>query len=628
MTNEHKDRKRLRLLIVLAAIIAAAVAVRVVFLVEVERSELGRVLSLDSRFYRDLAADVVSGKALPSGALTFNPLYPMFLIVIFKLFGDGLLAPRIVQLVLGIVTIMLVFLAGGRLVEGPRKGRPSGETTAVIAAAMAVLYSQFMLYEGLLLATTLEIFLLTASFVMALMLDQDLRGERVLTIRSRRIPAWASSLLLGALSGAGALGRPNLFFLLIAALPVWLIVRNRRKWKGLLPAVSFAAGACLLLAPPIIYNAQRTGQFVPVTAHGGINFYIGNRPGTSGVYQPPDDMRADMRGLIEDARANVEADLGRRATDKEVSTYYFNRAAENIKRDPAGWLRLLGRKLLLFFNGVEVPDVPNVFFCEESCGVLNVLVLPFLVIAPLGVAGFIVLWRSGRNRSIVTIFLGCAVASVLLFYVNARYRLPAVPLLILCAAFFIAWTAREVSRNRWKHVAVMAAAAVAVFFFVSNRTIVRVNRSAAYAFLGNYYIDAGKEAKAAEAFTEAYRLDPYHAETMINYARVLQKQGDSAKAADLYGRAYELMPRFPRLAIEYGSVIEGLGQREAAKRLYREAYSSNRARERVLACQLLAQSAIAEGKRDEAILWVQRALAIVPGDANLSEMLTWLESGR
>jgi tetratricopeptide (TPR) repeat protein len=628
MTNEHKGKKHLRLLMVIAVIVAASVTVRIVFLVELERSELGNVLSLDSRFYRDLAADVVSGKALPAGALTFNPLYPLFLIVIFRLFGEGLLAPRVVQLVLGILTIVLVSLAGERLVEGPRRGRPSGEATAVIAAAMAALYSQFLLYEGLLLATTLEIFLLTASFVMALVTDQDLRGERLLTIRSRRIPAWASSLLLGALCGAGALGRPNLFFLLVAALPLWLMVRNRRKRKGLLPALSFAVGACLLLAPPIIYNATRTGQFVPVTAHGGINFYIGNRPGTSGVYQPPDDLRADMRGLIEDARANVEADFGRRATDKEVSNYYFNRAVENIKRDPGGWLRLLGRKLLLFFNGVEVPDVPNVFFCEESCRVLSALFLPFVAIAPLGVAGFIALWRSGRNRSIVAIFLGCAVASVLLFYVNARYRLPVVPLLILCAAFYFSWAARKLSRKRWKQVVVTAMVAVAVFFFVSNRTIVRVNRSAAYTFLGNYYIDVGNEAKAGEAFAEAYRLDPDLVESMINYARVLQKQRESAKAADLYARAYTLMPRFPRLAIEYGSVIENLGQRDTAKRLYREAYSSNRQRERVLACQLLAQSALSEGKRDEAILWVQRALEIVPGDAKLSEMLAWLESSR
>jgi tetratricopeptide (TPR) repeat protein len=626
--NVRKDGRRLRVLVVLAAIIAAAMVVRIVFLSELERSPLGDVLSLDSRFYRDLAADIVSGKALPPGALTFNPLYPMFLVAIFRVFGDGLLAPRIVQSVLGLLTIVLVSLAGGRLVEGPRAGRPSAEATAVIAAAMAALYSQFLLYEGLLLATAVEVFLLAASFAAAIAIDQDMRGLRALAIGSRRIPAVVSGCALGVLCGAGALGRPNLFMLLIAAIPVWLAVRNPRKRGRLVPAFGFLVGAFVLLAPPIIYNAARTGQFVPVTAHGGINFYIGNRPGTSGVYQPPDDMRADMRGLIEDARTKAEAHIGRGATDEEVSNYYFKLALVDIGRDPAAWLRLLVNKLLLFFNRAEVPDVPNVFFYEESCRALKLLVLPFAAIGPLGLAGVIVLWRTRRNRSVMTLFLACALASVLLFYVNARYRLPAVPLLITGAAFFLSWAAGEISKRRWREPAVIAAIACAVFFGVSMKTMVRVNRSAAYTFLGNHYIDVGNEAKAGEAFAEAYRLDPNHVETMINYARVLQMRHESAKAAELYARAYALMPNFPRLAIEYGSALESLGRREAAEKLYLEAYSSDRPRERVLACQLLARVALTEGNRDEAILWVRRALDIVPGDARLTEMLRRLESGR
>ncbi len=313
----------MRLVIMFIAVLVVGLAVRVVFLVELEKSELGDVLALDSRFYRDLAQTIATGGELPAGALTFNPLYPMFLVVIFKLFGGGLLAPRIVQLVLGLLTVVLVYFAGTRLVEGPRRGRPSGEATAIIAAAMAVLYSQLLLYEGMLLATTLEVFLLTASFVTALVIDQNLHGERLPALRSRRVPAWPASLLLGALCGAGALGRPNLFFLLIGTLPLWFIARNRRKREGLSIAVSFIVGACLFLAPPIIHNAKDGGGFVPVTAHGGINFYIGNRPGTSGVYKPPDDMRVDMRGLIEDARAKVEANFGRPVTDGEVSDYYL-----------------------------------------------------------------------------------------------------------------------------------------------------------------------------------------------------------------------------------------------------------------------------------------------------------------
>ena len=256
-----------------------------------------------------------------------------------------------------------------------------------------------------------------------------------------------------------------------------------------------------------MYGAALSGRIVPVSAHGGINFYIGNRAGSAGVFQPPADMRADMRGMIEDAKLKAEAETGRAMTQPEVSGYYLRKALGEIGRDPARWLGLVGRKLLVFFNGVEVPDVPNVIFYEKSCRVLAFLFLPFAVIAPLGVCGLVVLFRSGRNRSVVSLFLGCAILSVLLFFVNARYRLPAVPILILLAAFFVAWAAREISRRRLRFVAIMIAAALALFFLVSHRTMVRVNESAAYTFLGNYYIANKDEAKAAEAFAEAYRLD-------------------------------------------------------------------------------------------------------------------------
>jgi tetratricopeptide (TPR) repeat protein len=628
MAKNGVPRASNRVAIALAAIVAAGLVVRLVFLAQVDRSDFGGVLSLDSRFYYDLAQTLAAGGSLPGGAIDFNPLYPAFLLVVFKLFGVGMLAPRLVQFAVGLCTLALAYAAGARLVEGPRKGRPSAAVTGIAAAAMTLLYRQFVIYEGTLLSTALEVFLTLASFTLALGLDEDLRGGRPLRVGRRRIPRWVSCLLLGALLGAGALGRPNFFLLLVAAVPVWIVLRNLRKRAGVIPALICLAGAAVFLAPPILYGAARSGRLVPVSAHGGINFYIGNRSGSPGVFQPPDDMRADMRGMLEDARLKAEAETGRSMTQPEVSGYFLHKALGEIGRDPAAWLALLGRKLLVFFNGIEVPDVPTVIFYEKASTVLALLFLPFAVIAPLGICGLVVLFRSGRNRSVVSLFLGCAVLSVLLFFVNTRYRLPAVPILILLAAYFVAWAAREASRRRLRSVAIMIATALALFFLVSRRDMVRVNESAAYTFLGNFYIANKDEAKAAEAFAEAYRLDPSHVEAMINYARILRKQGDMRHSAELYAKAYALMPRFPRLAIEYGSVLELLGRRDDARKLYEEGLSIGRPPEQVLACRLLAQAALADGNTDEAIAWVKRAIAIEPDNAELAGMLKWLESSR
>jgi 4-amino-4-deoxy-L-arabinose transferase-like glycosyltransferase len=624
--NRTIPRKRtIRPAVVLAAILFAAFVARAIFLVELERSELGDVLSLDSQLYYDVARDIALGGSLPQGAFMFNPLYPAFLVVVFKVFGVGLLAPRIIQLAIGLFTIVLVYLTGRRLAPASWKGKGRSEAIALVAAAIALFYAQFALYEGMILASTLEIFFFTASFGLAIALDDDLRGERPVKLGSRRVPPWASGLVLGVFLGAGALARPNLFLLLIAAIPVWLWTRGRGTRGWLVPAAALVAGAALFLAPPIVYNAKATGRLVPVTANGGFNFYLGNGPGSTGVFRAPVDMRSSMKGVAEDAKTKAEAETGRSMTQEEVSEYYFRQTIRYIASHPAAWLELLGKKLMLFFS-IDVPDMPHVFYCLHSCGVLKVLFLPFSVIAPLSICGFLILLRGGKNRSVVSLFLACAVVSVVAFYANARYRLPAAPLLILLASIFAVWAGREISGRRLKRLAGMSALALALFLFVSSRPLVEMNAGATYSFLGRYYKQNKNEAKAQEAFAEAYRLDPNKVESIVSYARILRQRGQMSEAADMFARAYERSPRFPLVAVEYGMALDRLGKHEEAKKLYLEGSAADRPMERALACRLLARSAIAEGDKGEAIRWVKRALVEVPGEPELTKMLKELES--
>lgn len=606
--------------LVFAAIMIAAIAVRIVWLSRLTASEIGAELSIDSEFYRNLAVDLLEGKGLPPGALTFNPLYPLFLVVSFQLLGTGLLATRIAQSFLGLLTILFVFLAGRRLVVGPQKGKLPAGAVSFVAMALTVLYTQFALYEGMLLGVTLEVLLLIASFTLGLAMDEDLHGERELRIGSRRMAPWLGGGILGILCGAGSLGRPNLFLPLVAGIPVWIIARNLRKRRWLAPAIGFVVGAALFLLPPTIHNVRNAGEFVPVTAHGGINFYIGNRPGTIGVYEPPEGMRGEMRGLVEDALAEAEKETGRKMTNAEASHYYMDKALRDIKRDPLGWLVLLGRKLVLFWNKIEVHDLPEVFYFQDTVPLFGFPFLQFSLLAPLGIAGLVVLIRSGRNRSLVCLYLGTAQISIVLFYTNTRYRLPVVPIVILLAAYFIVWTVREISRRRVKTAAIMIAVAAALFFLVSNRTIVKPNKASVYTFLGNFYMNSGEEAKAAEAFAEAYRLDPDRDTSMINLARVLAMRERYDEAARIYARAYSLNPRYPGLAVEFAFTLQKLGRHDDARRLALQIVSKGEPSEKLTACKILATAAYFENDKEGALGWVRKGLEIAPDDPELKLM--------
>lgn len=629
MMNRKKEESRRAVTIAMLGILAAAAAIRIVFLVQLSGSDLGKILPLDMRFYHDLAAALASGGGLPPGGLTFNPLYPFFLVIVFRIFGDGLMAPRLIQALAGILTIWLIFISARQLAGNP--GRDSsgddgyrGDIAGITAAALALLYPQFLLYEGSLLATSLVTLVMAASFCTSLKMTAALRGGEM-KVCGRAVPLAAAAAFLGILSGAGIMGRPNIFLFLAPLLAAWLFFasgRGAKRWK--LPLLYFA-GLAVILAPASIYNASRAGTPVPVTSHGGINLYVGNMPGAKGLYNPPEGMRRDMRGLIEDSRAVAERASGGKLSDAEVSAFWSARARERIVTDTGGWLILLGRKFLLFWNGGELGDIVDIELMREECPVFRVLIVRFALISTLALAGMILVIRSSSGRWPFMIFLASSMAAVVLFYFNTRYRLPSVPVLAVSAGYFVAWTVEKISKRAWKQ---LAPAALIVLFFsvaVTGREIFTVNRAATYTFLGNHYMVSGDEEKAMASFSEALRLDPESVENRINFARVLSRAGEKERAREYYALAWEAAPDFPRLALEYGYLLDELGMRAEAGAMYNHAWNSGRGNEMIVACKLLSRMAYAEGDGDAARMWVRRALEIAPGDKELLDLLRRLE---
>lgn len=609
---------------VLAAIVAAAAAVRIVFIVQLGRSDLGEVLPLDMRFYRDIASSMASGGGMPGGSLSFNPLYPVFLSVVFRVFGEGLLAPRILQALFGVATVLLAYVIARRLAES-LKATLEPRLAGVLAAGLVAFYPNLTIYEGGLLATSLVTLVLAAVLALAL----SMRGGEVIeagpTALGRRVPLNAAAAALGLLIGVGILGRPNIFFVLAPLVPAWLYIRAGRGRRGLFPGLVCAAGILAAILPAAAFNAARSGEFTPVASHGGINLYIGNMHGANGLYDPPEGMRDDMRGLIEDSRAAAEAALGRELTDAEVSSYWTDRTVERITADPWGWLALIGRKALLFWNGIDYGDIMDVTFYRDECPVLHAQFVSFAFVSPLAFCGALLLAGRSRRRWLFLIFLAASMAALVLFYFNSRYRVPSVPLLMAAAGCFVAWLVRKMEEGDLAVVIAAAGAAALFFGLVAGRERVVVNRSATWTFLGNHYMNTGREEKGVEAFENALELDPDSPMTRMNYARALRRTGETGRALEFYGKAFEADRSFPMLAVEYGSLLDETGRRGEALELYTLAWESGGPRERVLAAKYLSRMAYASGDVDAAIGWVRRALEIAPRDESLHTLLRRLE---
>jgi hypothetical protein len=514
---------------------------------------------------------------------------------------------------MGLLTLWLLYEAGCRLSV---RGGGRNFRTGLIAAAMGALYVQFILFEGSLLATTLITLLGTASVTLLLVIDESI--ERGGSISAPAVLPFVT-LGIGAMLGAGAMGRPNLFLLLVPAVPLWIGLRHRR-W---LPAAMCLLGSVLLMMPPAIHNGAATGRFIPLSSHGGINLYIGNGPVADGTFEPPPGIRPSMEGIVADARTRAEALTGRRMTDGEASRYWTREAVEAVREDWGRWLALVGRKILLFWNGAEVSDVIDLSFYMEVSWALRLPFLPFSVISALALVGFVLIWRGADRRGVVTLFAGAGFLSILPFFVNTRYRMPVVPILILPAAFLVSRAIEAVRERRWRHVAA-AGIICAILVSMTARPMVTVNRSAGYTFIGNHHLEQERPGKALAAFEMAYRLDPDRVETVVNYARSLRMGGDHDRALTLYAEAYGRWPDFPMLAVEYGSLLEEVGKREEAKGILGHALSLGHRRDGVIACKLLSRIALSEGDREGAAQWILRALDISPGDRSLLDMLKWL----
>ena len=204
-----------------------------------------------------------------------------------------------------------------------------------------------------------------------------------------------------------------------------------------------------MFAPVVGRNYSVDGGFYLTTSQFGSNFYIGNNPNADGTYASirfgrgaPEFERLDAKEVAEEA-------VGHALSPSEVSSFWAGRAFDYITSQPVSWLKLTGRKILLLFNRTEMLDTEAQESYAEFSTPLRVLGWfgHFGILMPLAIAGMIATWPDRRRLSIVYALALAYAASVVMFFVFARYRYPLVPFLIVFAAAPFDSRAREHSRE-------------------------------------------------------------------------------------------------------------------------------------------------------------------------------------
>jgi tetratricopeptide (TPR) repeat protein len=500
---------------------------------------------------------------------------------------------------------------------------------ALIAGLTSALYWPFIYFEGDLLIVT---FIITLDLTALLILVRALRANRAFSLA-----------MAGLVFGLSAVARPSILIVLVFV-PVAFWV-NKPSWRPLLRrSLLLFGGALVAIAPVLVRNYVIGHDFVPIASQGGVNFYIGNNPKSDGRTAVVPGTRWDWWGGYQDAIRLAETEEGRTLRPSEVSNYYFAKGLRFVFGSPAESVPLMARKLALFWAGGERANNKYIYFFWHQSGMSKVPLPGFWLIAPLGLAGMVLLWRRRRGLALLYIFIITYMVGVVAFFVNARFRLPVVPVLIVFAAYaacrFVALL-RSHGAGRLK-----TALLLALCFAVVDADFLHFRENKVYAdsishyTLGNAYLKEKRTDLAMREYEKAlevYRRYPTAGFRLVernvkyNLGRLYAVHGDCARAVPLLedvggGDEYTI------LALELaGDCYTSLGRFTDAFRAYAQilragpghpSVSSKLADAAIKQSQLYAQG----GDRTSAVAILRQALAVVPGNAKLLQALESIEA--
>jgi len=182
--------------------------------------------------------------------LIHPPGYPLFLGVLYLLFGHSYAAVKVAQSLLGALTCVLILLIGERVFT---------KRVGLVAAAIAAVYPHLVYYTGLLMSEVLFVFLSTLFLYALAMLRENFTLRRM---------AFA-----GVILGLASLTRPMLMFI-PALLLFWVWIECRSTKRALVVTATLWLWMVVVILPWTVRNYVVTGSVVPIVA----TTAIGRRP--------------------------------------------------------------------------------------------------------------------------------------------------------------------------------------------------------------------------------------------------------------------------------------------------------------------------------------------------------------
>lgn len=385
------------------AVFGAALLTRLLYLFLMGESPYHDVTLLkgtDCFVFYEKALKIASGEDVSEGVYYQAPLYPHFIALLFKIFGDAIqTGQRLFQFLLGSATAVMVFYMGHRL---------RGVVAGIMAGVLAALYGPLLFYEGAFLRAGPITFLNTLLVL--------------LLFTGTYHPGRWKALAVGAVFGLSVLLKPNILIMLPVLVYWWRDSSRGMADKGhekpsakiktyAAVAVFMVLGFVTVMSPLWVRNIKAGVDVFAVSRRGALEFVEGNHP---------DSPAAGWRLSEPVMEITVKSD--RKLLPAIANTL------ELYKDRPLQFAAKQLDKTLAFLSGFEAPNNLN-YYVEKR----YVPLFRFLPAWPHLLGIFILgLWFSRKTfRLSYPLYAYVVLYSLatIAFYFLGRFRLPVVPVL-------------------------------------------------------------------------------------------------------------------------------------------------------------------------------------------------------
>lgn len=505
----------------LAAILILAAAIRFLYLAQIQSDPLpGTTIKnevFDQYRFMEPAKEFLKGNWLGSRIPGYSLAYAYLIAFLYSFLPRDTNTIFVFQILLGLLSVYVFYRAGSLLFKNKKIG--------LIAAFIAAFYSPFIFQECDIERGAIVAFANLSGFYFLL-----------LALRKYKVRYF---FLAGLMIGISTAMRGNALIPFIAA---YLLFAVKKSFKPKMASIAVFLLAVTTVTAPLAIRNKIVGNTFLIETQGIDNFWVGNTPDSPGVGFWPLPSRSE---------------LTRECGNSFMKTLkIFTR---EIKKYPRAYLSLYGRKITMYFNGYEVPSNLNYDQFKENHSALRSGFLTFSVICPLALLGAALVRRKYSFAGLLYLFLCVLSVSNILFHIQGRYRIPAIPFFIIFASYALYWCINSFRKRRFRPLCGAAIAIVLLSFFTRpNDAIIRYSvgarvRAMDYSNAAIAYFDKAIEAetpegrrqllqKVAENFRKAIKVQPDYVNNYLSLGSAYYHLGQYSDAEETFSQALKLDP--------------------------------------------------------------------------------------